>query len=58
MTARVAQATYLGQDLHLRLVIGEQNLTAVAQGSALRNLNVGDEINAAIAASDILTLPT
>jgi spermidine/putrescine ABC transporter ATP-binding subunit len=58
MTARVAQATYLGQDLHLRVVIGEQGVTAVVQGSALRNLNVGDEVSAAIAAADVLLLPT
>ena len=41
MTVRVAQATYLGQDLHLRVVSGQQSLMAVAQGSIARHLAVG-----------------
>jgi spermidine/putrescine ABC transporter ATP-binding subunit len=57
MTVRVAQATYLGQDLHLRVVSGEQGLTAVVQGSAFRHLSMGDEVRATVAAADILLLP-
>jgi spermidine/putrescine ABC transporter ATP-binding subunit len=57
LAARVAQATYLGQDLHLRLVSGQQSLTAVVQGSSARNLTAGDEVHAAIAAADVLLLP-
>ena len=56
LKVRVAEATYLGQDLHLRLVSGEQVLTAVAQGSASRHLAAGDEVHAAIAAADVLLL--
>jgi spermidine/putrescine ABC transporter ATP-binding subunit len=57
MTVRVAQATYLGQDLHLRVVSGQQGLTAITQGSVSRNLAAGDEVHATIAAADILLLP-
>jgi spermidine/putrescine ABC transporter ATP-binding subunit len=56
MTARIEQATYLGQDLHLRVMSGEQSLTVVAQGSILRNLSVGAEIQAAVPAADVLLL--
>ena len=56
MTVRVAQATYLGQDLHLRVVSGQQSLMAVAQGSIARHLAAGDEIHAAIAAADVFLL--
>jgi spermidine/putrescine ABC transporter ATP-binding subunit len=57
MTVRIVQATYLGQDWHLRVVNGEQSLTAVAQGSALRSVNVGTELQAAVATADVLLLP-
>jgi spermidine/putrescine ABC transporter ATP-binding subunit len=57
MKARVAQATYLGQDVHLRIVSGEQNLIAITQGGSSRHLSAGDEVHAAIAAADILLLP-
>ena len=57
MTVRIAQATYLGQDAHLQVVSGEQGLTAIIQGSVSRNLAVGAEVRAAIAAADILILP-
>jgi iron(III) transport system ATP-binding protein len=56
MTVRVTQATYLGQDLHLRVVNGQQGLMAVAQASVSRHLAAGDEVHAAIAAADILLL--
>jgi spermidine/putrescine ABC transporter ATP-binding subunit len=56
MTVRVAQATYLGQDLHLRVTSGQQDLTVVAQGSASRHLAAGDEVNAAITPADVLLL--
>jgi spermidine/putrescine ABC transporter ATP-binding subunit len=56
MMARVTQATYLGQDLHLRVVSGEQALIAITQGSVFRHLAAGDEVHAAIAAADILLL--
>ena len=58
LAVRVAQATYLGQDLHLRVVSGEQSLTVVAQGSAWRHLAAGEQVNAAIAAADVLLLQT
>ena len=57
MRVRVKETTYLGQDLHLRVVNGEQALTVMAQGSALRNLKVGDEVDAAVAVCDVLLLP-
>jgi spermidine/putrescine ABC transporter ATP-binding subunit len=57
MKVRVKEATYLGQDLHLRVVSGEQSLAVMAQASALRHLKVGDEIDAAIAVADVLLLP-
>jgi spermidine/putrescine ABC transporter ATP-binding subunit len=58
MRVRVREATYLGQDLHLRVISGEQSLTVMTQGSALRSLNAGDEVDAAIAVTDVLLLQT
>jgi spermidine/putrescine ABC transporter ATP-binding subunit len=57
MTVRIAQATYLGQDVHLLVVNGQQGLTVVTKGSASRHLAVGDDVQAAIAPADILILP-
>jgi hypothetical protein len=57
MRVQVREATYLGQDLHLRVVSGEQGLTVMAQASALRSMQVGDEIDAAVAVTDVLLLP-
>jgi putative spermidine/putrescine transport system ATP-binding protein len=56
MTVRVEQATYLGQDLHLRVVNGEQSFTVVTQGSISRRLAVGDAAQAAVAAADVFLL--
>jgi spermidine/putrescine ABC transporter ATP-binding subunit len=56
MTVRIAQATYLGQDLHLRVISGEQTLLAVAQGSVAQHLAAGDEVHVAVAAADVFLL--
>jgi ABC-type Fe3+/spermidine/putrescine transport system ATPase subunit len=56
MTVRIVQATYLGQDLHLRLISGEQTLLAVAQGSIAQHLAAGDEAHVAVAAADVFLL--
>ena len=42
---------------YLRVVNGQQGLTAITQGSVSRNLATGDEVHATIAAADILLLP-
>jgi len=56
--ARIVEATYLGQDLHLRLRLGDgQTLTAVAQGSAVRHHAAGDDVTIAVEAADIFLLP-
>jgi spermidine/putrescine ABC transporter ATP-binding subunit len=56
--AKIVEATYLGQDLHLRLqVAGGESLTAVAQGSAARRHAAGDAVTVAIAAADVFLLP-
>jgi spermidine/putrescine ABC transporter ATP-binding subunit len=58
LTARVLEATYLGQDFHLHLSVeGGQELTAITQGSAARRLAAGDEIVVAVAPDDIFLLP-
>ena len=58
LTLLVSAATYLGQDLHLRLLLdGGQTLTAVAQGSAARRHAAGDDVTVAVAAAEILLLP-
>jgi spermidine/putrescine ABC transporter ATP-binding subunit len=55
--ARVRQATYLGQDLHVSLdVDGKQELTAVTQAGAARRLAAGDEVAVAVDAADIFLL--
>ena len=58
MSARIEQATYLGQDLHLRLRVDgvEKALTAVAPGSAVHRHAAGDAVVVAVAAADILLL--
>lgn len=57
LKARIKEATYLGQDLHLHLgVEGEQALAAVTQGSAARGLAPGDSVVLAVDAADILVL--
>jgi spermidine/putrescine ABC transporter ATP-binding subunit len=56
--AKIVEATYLGQDLHLRLEVdGGEALTAVAQGSAARRHAAGDAVTTAIAAADVFLLP-
>jgi spermidine/putrescine ABC transporter ATP-binding subunit len=58
VAARIAEAIYLGQDLHLRLqVAGEQSVVAVAQGSAARRYAAGDDVMATVAEDDIFLLP-
>jgi ABC-type Fe3+/spermidine/putrescine transport system ATPase subunit len=58
LNARIEEATYLGQDLHLRLrVDGKQVLTAVTQGSAAHRHAAGDDATVAIAAADVILLP-
>ena len=55
--ARIKQATYLGQDLHLSLDIdGKEELTAVTQASAARRLAAGDEVTLAVEPADIFLL--
>src|SRR5262249_45117576 len=57
LSARIVEATYLGQDLHLRLRAEcGQTLTAVAQGSAARRHAAGDEVFVAVAAADVFLL--
>ena len=56
--ARIRQATYLGQDLHVSLdVDGKHELTAVTQAGAARRLAAGDEVAVAVDAADIFLLP-
>jgi spermidine/putrescine ABC transporter ATP-binding subunit len=58
LPARISEATYLGQDLHLRLrVDGGQELSAVAQGNAAPRLAPGEEVVLTVDAADILVLP-
>jgi ABC-type Fe3+/spermidine/putrescine transport system ATPase subunit len=58
LNARITEATYLGQDLHLQLKVdGGSELAAVTQGSAARRLHVGDEVVVAVDAADIFLLP-
>ena len=57
LRVRVSEATYLGQDLQLRVVDGAQGLTVMAPASTLHSLSVGDEVDAAVAAADVLLLP-
>jgi ABC-type Fe3+/spermidine/putrescine transport system ATPase subunit len=55
--ARIRQATYLGQDLHVSLdVDGKQELTAVTRAGAARRLAAGDEVAVAVDAADIFLL--
>jgi ABC-type Fe3+/spermidine/putrescine transport system ATPase subunit len=57
LAARIKEATYLGQDLHLSLDIdGGEVLAAVTQGSAARALMVGDAVTVAVDAADIFLL--
>jgi spermidine/putrescine ABC transporter ATP-binding subunit len=58
MSARIREATYLGQDHHLSLSLAEGGeLTAITQESAARLLTVGEEVVVALAAADIFLLP-
>jgi putative spermidine/putrescine transport system ATP-binding protein len=58
LNARIKEATYLGQDLHLQLKVdGESELAAVTQGSAARRLEVGDEVVVMVDATDVFLLP-
>jgi spermidine/putrescine ABC transporter ATP-binding subunit len=57
ITARIVEATYLGQDCQLHLSIdGGQSLTAVAQGSAARRHAPGDQVILAVDAADVFLL--
>ena len=58
LSASIREATYLGQDLHLRLSVdGGQELSVVTQGSAARRLAPGEEVVVAVDAADIFLLP-
>ncbi len=58
LNARIREATYLGQDLHLTLRLdGGQELSVVTQGSAARRLVPGEEVVLTVAAADIFLLP-
>jgi len=58
LNARIKEATYLGQDLHLQLnVNGGAELAVVTQGSAVRRLELGDEVVVTVDAADIFLLP-
>jgi spermidine/putrescine ABC transporter ATP-binding subunit len=57
LSARIREATYLGQDFHLQLdVEGGHALAIVTQGSAACRLTPGDNVAVAIDADDILVL--
>jgi spermidine/putrescine ABC transporter ATP-binding subunit len=55
--ARIVEAVYLGQDLHLRLQVAGEPLVAVTQGSAARRYAAGDDVTAAVSSDDIFLLP-
>ena len=58
MTVRVAQATYLGQDLHLRVVSGAAEPDGGGARAAPRGISRREtKLHAAIAAADVLLLP-
>jgi spermidine/putrescine ABC transporter ATP-binding subunit len=58
LNARIRQATYLGQDLHLSLSLaGGQELSVVTQGSAAHRLVPGQEVILTVDAADIFLLP-
>jgi spermidine/putrescine ABC transporter ATP-binding subunit len=58
LSARIREATYLGQDLHLSLTLdGGQELSVVTEGSAARRLAPGEEVVLKVDAADIFLLP-
>ena len=58
LNARIREATYLGQDLHLNLRLdGGQELSVVTQGRAAPRLVPGEEVVLTVDAADISLLP-
>jgi len=58
LTARLKEVTYLGQDLYLSLDVDSgQELVALTQDSAARQLAAGDEFVVTVDATHILLLP-
>jgi spermidine/putrescine ABC transporter ATP-binding subunit len=57
LSARITQATYLGQDYHLTLSVGaDAELTAITPAAAAHRLAAGNEVVVAVDAADILLL--